>query len=206
MISEAIFTTEDGKERRVLPTNDTEIEVIEEMKPEVCCVAGDYQEQKEDNQTDAFISHYTLPDGTVVILDEECYEAPEVLFNPLLAGSATTGLSDLIFEVIMDCPIETRRAMFGNIILIGGTCDMKGFPERLKHDLELLVPDSVTVNLLLPDQPHTCTFLGASQFANMPTFVDTMLSRQQYKECGVSYLHNKFYYADDYIPLPKDIS
>ena len=45
----------------------------------------------------------------------------------------------------MKCPIQMRRALFGSIILEGGTSNMEGFMERIQKELETLVPESVKV-------------------------------------------------------------
>lgn len=42
-----------------------------------------------------------------------------------------------------------RRALFGSVLLEGGTSNMDGFMERIQKELEALVPDSVKVMLYI---------------------------------------------------------
>jgi actin-related protein 2 len=48
-----------------------------------------------------------LPDGTTIIVGRERFEAAECLFNPGYVDVESSGISDLIFESIAECPIDT---------------------------------------------------------------------------------------------------
>lgn len=39
----------------------------------------------------------------------------------------------------MSCPIDTRRALYSNIVLSGGSTMFKGFGKRIKRDVKRLV-------------------------------------------------------------------
>lgn len=41
-------------------------------------------------------------------------------------------------DTVQRCPIDTRKALLGNIFLIGGNCSTRGFASRLKTELQKL--------------------------------------------------------------------
>lgn len=48
----------------------------------------------------------------------ERFLAPEVFFRPdFVSDEHTTSLPQLVDRVIQSCPIDTRRALYGNIVL-----------------------------------------------------------------------------------------
>ena len=115
---------------RLFPDTLNDLELVREVKESVCQVVLDCETRRRDYEEDTVVETYTLPDGRELLVDEECFRAPEVLFDPSLLGSTAPGLSELIYEVVMGCPIDTRRDLFGNIVLVGGTSNLKGLPER----------------------------------------------------------------------------
>lgn len=139
---------------------------------------------------------YELPDGSKLLLDEECFRAPEVLFDPSVIGSTATGLSNLIYETIMSCPIETRRDLYDNIVLVGGTSTMEGLPERIEQDLSALAPHSVNINIAIADNADTITWTGGHFLAGSVQFESSLLSKSQYEEHGAGIVHSKFYFDD----------
>jgi actin-related protein 2 len=52
------------------------------------------------DETVCFEEDYELPDGSVVTLGKERFQAPEILFNPHKAGLETEGLGELVFNAI----------------------------------------------------------------------------------------------------------
>lgn len=56
-------------------------------------------------ETTVLTESYTLPDGRVVRLGGERFEAPEVLFQPHLINVEKLGLSELLFSVIQSADI-----------------------------------------------------------------------------------------------------
>jgi actin-related protein 2 len=47
-----------------------------------------------------------LPDGTVINVGRERFEAPECLFNPLLIDVESLGISELMYESIVESPLD----------------------------------------------------------------------------------------------------
>lgn len=86
---------------------------------------------------------YQLPDGQRVRVSRERFEAAEVLFQPGVVGLETAGLSDAVHDCINALPIDCRRAMYGSVLLGGGTMMLPGLSTRLERDLRALYLSNV---------------------------------------------------------------
>ena len=183
--------------RRLLSDTLNDLELVREVKEACCHVALDCKGKRRSyDQVDTVVETFQLPDGSELLLDEECFRAPEVLFDPSVIGSTAVGLSQLIYDTIMRCPIETRRALYQSIVLVGGTSTMTGLPERIEQDLSNLAPDSVQINIAIAENADTMTWTGGSCLAGSVQFGSSLLSRDQYEEYGAGVIHSKFYFDD----------
>ena len=66
-----------------------------------------------------------------------------------------------------------------------------GIDERLKKELTLLAPDSMTVKIVAPPERKYSVWLGGSILASLSTFNDMWISKQEYDEYGTSIVHKK---------------
>lgn len=79
----------------------------------------------------------------------EQFLGPELFFNPeILNPEYTTPLANLVDQTIMHCPVDTRRGLFSNIVVAGGSTKFKGFDKRLQRDLNRLVKSRYEANVL----------------------------------------------------------
>ena len=72
-----------------------------------------------------------MPDGQVVIIKDQRYRCPELLFKPELFGQEARGLSDLANYSIEKCDIDIRRDLYANILLAGGSTMFTGIADRI---------------------------------------------------------------------------
>ena len=78
----------------------------------------------------------------------EQFLAPELFFNPeILNPEYTTPLANLVDQTIMSCPVDTRRGLFSNIVVAGGSTKFKGFTKRLQRDINRLVKARYEANI-----------------------------------------------------------
>ena len=70
----------------------------------------------------------------------ERFLAPEIFFQPeIYSSDHITPLPELVDRSIASSPIDTRRALYSNIVLSGGSTIFKGFGRRIKRDVKRLV-------------------------------------------------------------------
>lgn len=173
--------------------NDSISHTLQEIKLSSCYVSlNKVQDLKASKH-----SHYTLPDGKKISLARgEAFYAPEILFAPEMLGNDLnkSGLQGIVFDSINTCSIENRRVMYENIIMTGGTSRVRQIDERLKYELEKLYKPQSTLPKVRVDaklSPHLA-WLGGAALAELSSYGDLCVSRQEYDEFGYRVLKNKF--------------
>lgn len=79
-----------------------------------------------------------LPNNKEIVIGNERFRCSEILFQPQLIGRDSLGLHDLLFQTIQRNDIDTRKDLFQNIVLAGGTTMLNGLPERLYNEISRL--------------------------------------------------------------------
>lgn len=67
----------------------------------------------------------------VLVLGNERFTVPEILFNPGDIGMKQAGISDIVLESLSVLPTGLHPAFLANILVVGGNCLLPGFMERL---------------------------------------------------------------------------
>lgn len=71
------------------------------MKEKLCYIGYDIEtEQRLALETTVLVEPYTLPDGRIIKVGGERFEAPEALFQPHLINVEGQGLAELVFSTI----------------------------------------------------------------------------------------------------------
>lgn len=71
--------------------------------------------------------------------------APEILFNPSIAGIEHSGLHHLLNSSISKLDMDLQRVLYKNILLSGGNTQIAGFNERLATEMGSLVGSNTVV-------------------------------------------------------------
>lgn len=78
-----------------------DFETVREIKEKLCYVSNNLeQDRKLAKETTVLDSDYTLPDGSVITIGRERFEAPECLFNPSYVDSEMSGISDMVIKTV----------------------------------------------------------------------------------------------------------
>ena len=86
---------------------------------------------------------FQLPDGRVVKLSGERFEAPEALFQPHLVNVEGVGVAELLFNTINAADVDTRSEFYKHIVLSGGSTMYPGLPSRLEREIKQLYLERV---------------------------------------------------------------
>lgn len=89
---------------------------------------------------------YTLPDGRVINIGGERFEAPEALFQPHLINVEGQGIAELVFNTIQAADIDMRSELYKHIVLSGGSTMYPGLPSRLEREIKQLYLERVLKN------------------------------------------------------------
>ena len=175
-------------------TNSTEREIAREMKERLCYVAADYKKEISLARSSSSIERtYQLPDGQVFVVGEERFRCPEALFNPLLLQRESDGIHEFLYGAIQECDVDVRSDLLGNIVLSGGSTLLPGFGERLCKEIDSLIPSNAHAEVVsLPERKYM-VWTGGSMLASLSTFQQMWLTKQEYEERGIGYIHKRLF-------------
>uniref|UniRef100_A0ABK0LDP6 Actin-related protein 2 n=1 Tax=Rattus norvegicus TaxID=10116 RepID=A0ABK0LDP6_RAT len=89
--------------------HSADFETVRMIKEKLCYVGYNIeQEQKLALETTVLVESYTLPDGRIIKVGGERFEAPEALFQPHLINVEGVGVAELLFNTIQAADIDTR--------------------------------------------------------------------------------------------------
>lgn len=178
--------------------SSADFDTVRQIKEKLCYVAYDINtERKLALETTSLIEPFTLPDGRVIKLGRERFEAPEALFNPSLVDSEKSGMADMVFEMIQAADIDLRAEYYKHIVLSGGSSMYPGLPSRLEKDLRNRYLNEVLkgnqermkkfkISIEDPPRRKHMVFLGGSVLADiMKDKPEFWITKQDYEEQGL---------------------
>ncbi|CAI4053391.1 hypothetical protein SUVZ_15G2830 [Saccharomyces uvarum] len=152
--------------------SSSEREIVRTIKEKVCYLATDIK--KEENtylqESQDFTSVFKLPDGKCIKIGNDRYRAPEILFSPQIIGSGYDGLSDMCMQSIWKVDLDLRSTFLSSIILSGGTTTLRGFGDRMLHDLEASTKGTSKIKIIAPPERKYTTWVGGSILTGLSTF------------------------------------
>jgi len=182
-----------------------DFETVRQIKEQFCYVGYDLElEKRLALETTVLIEKYTLPDGRIIKIGAERFEAPEALFNPNLVDIETPGMGELVFDCINKADIDTRAEFYNHIVLSGGSTMYPGLPSRLEKEIRRLYLERVLKGNLQQMQKFKCriedpprrkhmVFLGGAVLAEiMKDKTAFWMNKSEYDEQGVNVLRKCF--------------
>ncbi|KAG9298433.1 hypothetical protein G9A89_008697 [Geosiphon pyriformis] len=129
-----------------IPKEDS-LKVAERIKEQYSYVCPDIVKEfkRYDQEGDKYFQKYNGVNTVTgksyeVDVGYERFLGPEIFFNPEIASSDfLTPIPEVVDNVIQSCPIDTRRGLYKNIVLSGGSTMFKDFGKRLQRDIKRLV-------------------------------------------------------------------
>lgn len=159
-------------------------------------------------KTEQFLHSVTKKPYSVDIGFER-FLGPEIFFSPEIASSDfLTPLPDVVDQVIQSCPIDTRRGLYKNIVLSGGSTMFKDFGKRLERDIKKMTSarintiqqvsqatlnkdqqisaNQIAVNVITHKRQRNAVWYGGSLLASTAEFYQHCHTKAQYEEHGPS--------------------
>lgn len=178
-----------------------DFETVRLMKEKLCYVGYDIAtEQKLAQETTFLVEPYTLPDGRVIKVGGERFEASEALFQPHLINVEGQGVAELVFNAIQTAEMDMRPDLYRHIVLSGGSTMYPGLPSRLEREIKQLYLERVLkgdtdrlskfkIRIEDPPRRKDMVFIGGAVLADvMKDRDDFWMSKAEYQEKGMNVL------------------
>eukprot|EP00939_MAST-03C_sp_MAST-3C-sp1_P003567 g3567.t1 len=134
----------------------------------------------------------------------ERFLGPEIFFNPeIFNADYKKPLSTVVDEVVQACEIDTRRGLYNNIVLSGGSTLFRDFHRRLQRDIKGIVnkrieknvesirkagvkckKPTVAVNVVSHPMQRYAVWFGGSILSGSSSFYQICHTKEQYDEEG----------------------
>ncbi|KAK6357840.1 Actin- protein 6 [Orbilia blumenaviensis] len=124
-----------------------------------------------------------------LIIGNERFMAPELLFHPGDVGYRQSGLSEVIMKSVESVPELYKALLLANIVLIGGNALLRGLKERLEAELIPMAPEDHIVRINIPEDPIKFAWQGGVALGNNKTALEQhRITRADYQEHGSAWL------------------
>jgi len=155
--------------RRGYALNRTaDFETVRAIKEKLCYVSYDLAlDQKLSEETTVLVESYTLPDGRVIRVGSERFEAPECLFQPHLVDVEQPGMAEFLFNTIQAADVDVRSSLYKAIVLSGGSSMYPGLPSRLEKEIKQL-----WLTKVLGGNPERLSVSDIPTWHEMPTLTN----------------------------------
>ena len=131
-----------------------------------------------------------------VLLTDERFMIPELLFRPQLSGVLKAGLIQTIKSSLDAVPELIRPLLVHNMVCMGGTANIPGFEARVAKDLDPEVPVEATTKVLdytnVTDDKSLLAWHAGKAFFEKGGFDKVKMTKEEYTEFGAEYAQEKF--------------
>jgi actin-related protein len=174
-------------------TSTAELEIVREIKEELCYVAQNYAAEKEQcTKSTEQDKQYTLPDLSVITVPGSVrIGAPELIYQPNLNGMSCKSIDALAWASVSASNIDVRKELCKNIIMSGGSTMYEGMAERFKQELISRAVSDDEIRVVAAADRKYAVWKGGSTIASMSTFSSSWVTMEDYEEHGAAVIHRK---------------
>eukprot|EP00924_Labyrinthula_sp_SR-Ha-C_P015462 snap_masked-scaffold_4-processed-gene-0.25-mRNA-1 protein AED:0.01 eAED:0.01 QI:0/0/0/1/1/1/2/0/371 len=163
--------------------------IVEKIKQELCFVSSNYERDIKTVKPEG--EEFVLTNGRKITLGKAMFQAPELIFQPVLDKRDIPPLHLLLFRSILNCDIDVRKDLFQNILLVGGNTLFSGFQKRLQNELQKLAPKKVSVKVVAPEDRKESICKSAAYVAAQPFLEQYWVLKEEYEYFGPSVINKK---------------
>lgn len=171
---------------------NNKMSVIEKLKEASTLVTTTYYDRAMREGGEEYA--HELPDGTVIKVPwAHRITCPEILFRPSLLEDRkdVPGIGDIASKSIQFCDKDLQRALYGSVVIAGGTSLIAGFGDRLQQEIKASTGGRKAVTVHADSQRKCAAWIGGSMIASLSTFNHMKISKQEYDDTHAATVHRK---------------
>lgn len=126
-----------------------------------------------------------------MVLSNERFCVPELLFNPSDIGVKQAGLAEGVMQSLEMVPDQLKPALLANIVIVGGNANIPGLKERFEADLRPMAPTEAVVRVAVPEDPVKAAWTGGVRYTGSADFRRRLVTRVEYMEHGLHWAQRK---------------
>jgi len=163
-------------------TSAAEIQIVRDIKEQLCYVAQNFDEEKEAAVKSAeHDKQYTLPDKAVITVPATVrMGCPELLFKPQNNGMTCKSIDNLAWASVQAADIDVRKELCKNIIMSGGSTMYEGVADRLKQEIINKAPSGAEIRVVASADRKYAVWKGGSTLASLSTFASSWVTAEDY--------------------------
>ena len=139
------------------------------------------------------VSSQNASNEQTIVLNNERFSVPELLFNPSDVGITQMGIAEAIAHSISLCDESARSWLYRNIVLTGGNSSFPNMKERLEREVRTYAPTEFDVVVRLPSDPISYAWTGGALFGSDPCLNKLSVSREEYLEKGNAVCEERYH-------------
>ncbi|EFO62610.1 Actin [Giardia lamblia P15] len=162
----------------------------------------DYRGMQKELHEKGSVSHYLLPDGNKIDLSFSASLIPEGLFNtsvyPVFFNTRLldpTSIQMHAHKAIVSLHDSVQPELASNVVVVGGLSNINGVLNRLKLELESVIPSILKVKLVNSQYNNLsrrfAVWYGGNVLSSLGTFPYFWASKAEYEEYGISILDRR---------------
>jgi actin beta/gamma 1 len=167
-------------------------ELSRDIKQKMCYLATsseNFAALNKESTERTMSKEYEMVDGKKIKITNEMWQCPEVLFNPRkYLEKDIPGVHQLVVDCIQSCAYDTRKHLYGNIVLSGGTTLTTNFVERFQNEVQKLVPHNSSIRINASESRKFNPWVGTSILGSMG-HGEFYFTKQAYDENGPAAFH-----------------
>jgi len=187
-----------------------QLEVAKAVKERYSYVCPDLvkEYEKYDSEPDKWFKTYDFVEPVskkklTIDVGYERFLGPEIFFNPeIFSSDYLIPLPEAVDNCVQSCPIDTRRGLYKNVVLSGGSTMFKDFARRLQRDIKRFVDARIKrseelsggkykavpleVNVISHGMQRYAVWFGGSMLASTDEFFKVCHTKAQYDDIGPS--------------------
>lgn len=124
-------------------------------------------------------------------LNVERIRAPEVMFQPSIAGVDQAGIVEICDDILLrrlEGGPNKNQQVLQNIFLTGGQANFENLDERIHRELQSILPVGTPLNVRKASDPSLDSWRGMAHWATTPDFKQSSVTKREYEEMGSEYM------------------